>query len=46
MRTFATNRRIWVHKETWDIIKYLLFLGNLVDIKDGMYILGEMVKIA
>lgn len=44
--TFASKRRIWVHKESWDIIKYLLFSENKEDLKNGLYILGEMVKLA
>ena len=46
IRTLSTNRRIWVHKETWDLIEYLIFSENIAEIKDGIYILGEMVKIA
>jgi hypothetical protein len=46
IREFATKRRIWVHKEAWDLIKHLVFSDNIFDIKDGIYVLGEMVKLA
>jgi hypothetical protein len=46
IREFATKRRIWIHKEAWDLIKYLVFSDNIEDIKDGIYVLGEMVKLA
>ena len=46
IKTIVTNRRVWVHKETWDLIEYLIFSDNIEDVKDGIYILGEMVKVA
>ena len=46
IRTLSTNRKIWVHKETWDLIEYLIFSENIAEVKDGIYILGEMVKVA
>lgn len=46
IQTFSSKRRIWVHKESWDIIKYLLFSENEEDLKNGLYVLGEMVKLA
>ena len=46
IRTFSTKRRIWVHKETWYLIEYLIFSDNIEEFKDGIYILGEMIKAA
>ena len=46
IRTFSSKRRIWAHNESWDIIKYLLFSENEKNLKNGLYVLGEMVKLA
>lgn len=46
IRTLSSKRRIWVHKESWNIIKYLIFSDTMEDIRDGLFILGEMVKLA
>jgi hypothetical protein len=35
-----------VHKESWDIVKYLILSDIDEDIRDGLFILGEMVKLA
>jgi hypothetical protein len=37
---------LWLHKESWSIIEYLIFSREKDDVRDGLYILGEMVKVA
>ena len=46
IRTLASNRRIWTHKVSWELIKYFIFSVKKEDVEHGLYILGEMVKVA
>lgn len=46
LRSFASERKIWIHKVSWDIIEYLIFSKEEADIKDGLFVIGEMVKLA
>jgi hypothetical protein len=46
LRSFAAKRKIWIHKVSWDIIESLIFSKEEADIKDGLFVIGEMVKLA
>lgn len=46
IRTLASNRRIWTHRISWELIKYFIFSQEEEDVENGLYILGEMVKVA
>lgn len=46
IRTLSAKKHIWIHKESWEIIKYLIFSENTSGVKDGLYILGAMLALS
>lgn len=46
LRSFASKRKIWIHRVSWDIIEFLIFSKEEADSKNWLFVIGEMVKLA
>lgn len=46
LRHYSDKKKIWKHNVSWDIVAYLINSKDNSQIKDGLYILENMLRIA
>lgn len=46
LRHYSEKKKIWKHDVSWDIISYLISSKDNSQIKDGLYVLENMIRIA